>query len=87
MTMTLEVPDDLSRELSAGFLNPCRAALEALAAKAYEKEVLSLEQVRRLLGAESRWEAQEVLEHHGVWPGTTVEDVRADLAALENLAA
>ena len=87
MTMTLEVPDDLSRELSAGFANPCRAALEALAAEAYEKDVFSLEQVRRLLGAASRGEAQEVLARHGVWPGTTVEDVRSDLAALENLAA
>lgn len=85
--MTLEVPDDLSRELSAGFANPGRTALEALAAEAYEKDVLSLEQVRRLLGAESRWEAQEVLERHGVWPGTTVQDVLSDLAVLESLPA
>lgn len=59
--------------LLAGF-----SALEALAAAAYEKDVLSFEQVRRLLGLESRWEAQDVLSSHGVWPGTTLEEVLQD---------
>jgi hypothetical protein len=85
MTVTLTIPEEVSRELTAGFSNPGRIALEALAAEAYEKDVLSLEQVRLLLGVESRWEAQEVLARHGVWPGATVADALADLAALENL--
>jgi predicted HTH domain antitoxin len=87
MTLTLTIPDDLSCDLSAGFHNPCRAALEALAADAYEKDVFSLEQVRRLLDLPSRWEAQALLSKRGVWPGSTAEDFRSDMETLANLRA
>lgn len=87
MTLTLDIPDDLSRELSAKFQNIGRAAMEALAAEAYEKDVLSEEQVRRLLGLPSCWEARDVLKRHGVWPGTTVEDVMSDMDMLKTLRA
>ena len=59
--------------------------MEALAAEAYEQDVLSLEQVRRLLGLESRWDVQAVLARHKVWPGSTVQDVQSDLATLEKI--
>ena len=85
MTVTLEIPDELTSDLKLKFGNLGSAALEALAAEAYEKDALSLEQVRRLLDLPSRWEAQAVLQRHGVWPGQTVEDVVADLDALESL--
>ncbi len=75
MQITLEIPDELS---SAPFGDPSRITMEALAAKAYEQGVLSEEQVRRMLGLESCWDAREVLSRHGVWPGTTVEDVLRD---------
>jgi len=87
MTVTLIIPDELSRDLNAKFPNLGRAALEALAAEAYETDVLSLEQVRRLLGLESRWDAEAMLSRHGAWPAMTVEDFRSDIAALEKLRA
>jgi hypothetical protein len=43
--MVLEMPDEISEELSRKLDNPARAALEALAAAAYGQNVLSLEQV------------------------------------------
>jgi hypothetical protein len=52
--------------------------LEALAAEAYAKDVLSLEQVRKMLGLESRWGAQELLRCHGVWPGQSAEEIFED---------
>ncbi len=81
MILTMNIPDDLSSELNAGFQNLGRAALEALAAEAYDKDVLSLEQVRRLLEMESRWEAQEFLSRHGVWPGQSAEEILKDAAS------
>ena len=78
----MHIPDDLSLELSAKFHNLGQAALEALAAEAYEQDVLSLEQVRRMLNLPSRWEAQTLLSQHGVWPGTSVEDFHADMDTL-----
>jgi flagellar hook-basal body protein len=50
----------------------------AQAAEAYAKDVLSLEQIRRLLGLTSRWEAQDVLCSHGVWPGQSADEVVQD---------
>ena len=85
MEVTLEIPDDLSHELGAKFQNIGRAAIEALAAEAYEKDVLSLEQVRRLLKFSSSWEARDVLKCHGVWPGTTIEDFQSDMETLTKL--
>jgi hypothetical protein len=45
--------------------------------------VLSEEQVRRMLGLESCWDAREILSKHGVWPGTTVADVLSDLETIK----
>ncbi|MGB6222596.1 UPF0175 family protein [Haloferula sp.] len=78
MTLTVNIPDELAAELGAGFQNLGRAALEALAAEAYAKDVLSLEQVRRMLELESRWEAQAVLTRHGAWPGQSADEILED---------
>ncbi len=82
MKVTLTIPDELS---DASFGDPSRIALEALAARAYEEGVLSEEQVRRMLGLESCWNAREVLSSHGVWPGTTVEDALDDMKILKTM--
>ena len=78
MDLTVKIPDELAQALGAGFGNLGRAALEALASEAYGKDVLSLEQIRRLLELDSRWEAQEVLSRHGVWPGQSAEEILHD---------
>ena len=78
MTLTVDIPDDLAAELGLGFQNLGRAALEALAAEAYSKEVLSLEQIRRMLGLGSLWEAQTMLSRHAVWPDQSAEEILAD---------
>jgi predicted HTH domain antitoxin len=82
MNLLLELPDELA---SAGIDDPSRIAMEALASKAYENGAFSLEQVRRMLSLPTRWEAQEVLSRHHVWPGTTIEDLSNDLAVLESI--
>lgn len=40
-----------------------------------------------MLRLESRWEAQAVLSRHGVWPGTTVNDLQSDLDTLAKIPA
>jgi len=78
MILTVNIPDDLAAELGAEFENLGHAALEALAAEAYAKDVLSLEQVRRLLELESRWEAQAVLSRLGAWPSQSADEILED---------
>lgn len=82
----LELAGELFSEVVGGAEGD-DSVLEALAATAYEQDVLSEEQVRRLLNLPSCWEAREVLKRHGVWPGTTVEDVMSDMDMLKSLRA
>ncbi len=83
MTVTLDIPEDLSDALSAKLGNPSRVAIEALAAQAYAATCFSVEQVRRLLGLESKWDAIEVLSRHSVWPGTSADDILSDARTSE----
>jgi hypothetical protein len=85
MTITLSIPDEISADLNAGFQNVGRTALEALAAKAYVSDVISLLQVRRLLGLQSRWEAEAVLSSHGAWPGHTLEEIMMDVETASSM--
>jgi hypothetical protein len=82
MKMVLEIPDEISAELGRKLADPARAALEALAAAAYGQNILSLEQVRRLLCLESAWAAKAVLSKQGAWPGMELEDFHEDMAVL-----
>jgi hypothetical protein len=50
MTLVMTIPDDLAAELGTVFQKLGRTAVEAMAAMAYAKDLLSLEQIRRLLG-------------------------------------
>ena len=46
----MTIPDDLAAELGTVFQKLGRTAVEAMAAMAYAKDLLSLEQIRMLLG-------------------------------------
>ncbi|MDB6004971.1 MAG: hypothetical protein JWR15_1958 [Prosthecobacter sp.] len=83
MTVTLDIPEDLSAALSARMGNLNRAAMEALAAQAYAAACFSVEQVRRLLALESKWDAIEVLSKHSVWPGQSADEIVADARVAE----
>jgi len=71
MTITLNVSN---RE------DPARTALEALALEGYRSRALSEEQIRRVLGYETRMEVHGFLKLHGVYLNYTADDLRCDLA-------
>ena len=83
MKLILELPDAEAGELSSGLGDLNRATKESLAATGYREGVLSLVQVQREMGFGNRWDAEAVLKKHGVWPGTSVEDVLQDIETLE----
>ncbi len=85
MEVSLQIPDELAERIGGHVALLEKAALEAVAAKAYEEELLSLEQVRILLDIPSRWEAMVVLKKHQVWPGHDIEEVLEDMAVLAGI--
>jgi hypothetical protein len=52
--------------------------LEGLALEAYRARKLSSEQMRRLLGFETRFELDGFLKQHRVWLDYSVEDLDRD---------
>lgn len=84
MQVILEIPDDVAESLGGTSGTLTRIALEALAVEGYRAGALTTKQVRLLLGHASRWETEDFLSFHGVWPGITPADAAADSRTLSD---
>ena len=65
MEITLRIPDDVGKRLSAGGGDVSRRALEALALEGYRDQTLTLYQISEMLGL-SRVETEDLLGRHHV---------------------
>ena len=84
MTIQLNLPEDIARALGAG-QDLSRAAMESLALEGYRSERLSEEQVRRMLGFESRFQVHEFLKRDDTYLNYTEEDLEQDLETARHL--
>ena len=80
MTIVVNLPEDVAKDLSAHATDLSRLALESMALEGYRCGNLSEEQVRRMLGFDSRWDVHEFLKQRGVYLSYTMEDLQEDLA-------
>jgi len=78
MNITVELPEDIARQLATEWRDLGRAALESLALEAYRARKLSSEQMRRLLSFQTRLELDGFLKQHEVWLDYSVEDLERD---------
>ncbi len=85
MTVTIQIPDSLVACWQEDAGNLARTVLEDFAVGSYRQGKLSPAQVREMLGHGSRWETEAFLSRHEAWPGTSVEDLDAGLANLQNM--
>jgi hypothetical protein len=85
MTVTVEIPDDLARSLSAAGGDPARRVLEALALDEYKGGRLSNRQLRDILGFETDYALDGFLKQHQVWIEFDEEDLARERAGLERL--
>ncbi len=84
MQITVEVSDDIARQFAVNPEGVSRAIIEAFAIEGARSGKLTTEQVRRLLGFATRYEADGFLKQHKVYYQVTAEDVQRDSAvALE----
>ena len=60
------MPDDVRSALESRWGDLSRRLTERVALDGYQQGLLSLAQVRRLLGFATRWEAQEFLGSRGI---------------------
>jgi hypothetical protein len=85
MNLTVEIPDDLVAQLSAGRSDLSRRALEAFALAEYKSANITKAELRRLLGFSTRYELDGFLKAHEVWADYTIDDLRREIQDLESL--
>ena len=85
MTIELDLPEDIARDLSAQEGGLSRAALESLALEGYRAGHLSEEQLRRMLGFDSRFEVHDFLKQHQTYLNYTEADLEHDLSVARSL--
>jgi hypothetical protein len=83
--ITLNIPDELARQVTSEGKDPARVALEALALEGYRAERLSESAVRQMLGFETRMEVHAFLKQHGVYLRYDVADLEQDQVTAEKL--
>jgi predicted HTH domain antitoxin len=83
MSVTIELPEEIERQLETEWGNLPRRALEAVALEGYRSGALTLAQLRRILGFETRMEADAFLKQHDVQLEYSVEDLVRDRETLE----
>lgn len=75
MNIAVPIPDGLAK----------RGALEGLSLEAYKAGRITNAELRRLLGFETRYELDGFLKAHDVWMNFTIDDLRRDVATLQQL--
>jgi hypothetical protein len=78
MEITLNIPDELARQVTPDGQDPARVALEALALEGYRTELLSESAVRQMLGFETRMEVHAFLKQHNVYLHYDLADLEQD---------
>lgn len=85
MIVSFEIPETMAESLDVAGGDLSRAALEALALDGYRTEKLSEEQVRVMLGYQTRMQVHALLKQHGVPLQYSVSDFEDDLRTLREL--
>ena len=87
MEITINIPDELARQVASEGKDPARVALEALALEGYRTELLSESAVRQMLGFETRMQVHSFLKDHGVYLHYDVADLDQDQATARRMRA
>ena len=85
MHLTIDLPEDICVALQGRWGDVSRHALETLALEAYRTGALSEDQVKRLLGFDSRFQVHALLKRYQVPLRYTDLDLQDDLAAHREL--
>ena len=79
MRITLSLPDDIAQHLAARGKDPARTTLEALTLDGYRSRTFSEDQLRRMLGFETRMDVHAFLKHHDVYLNYSSQDLQDDI--------
>jgi predicted HTH domain antitoxin len=84
MQITVELPDDIARQMIPAGHDPSRTALEDMAVEAYRAHRLTEHQLATLLKL-GRYELDGFLKQREVWLEYTMDDLQQELKVGEKL--
>ena len=82
MDVLIVVPDDVVRRLKTRWNDLSRSTLEALAVEAYKADVITENEVQRMLNIDSRWEVDEFLKKAHAYIDYTEIDLQLDIDSI-----
>jgi predicted HTH domain antitoxin len=85
MAISIELPPDIESLLTTQYSDLAQAAKEALTVEAYRSGKFGISTVRRILGFETRWEAEQWLADRHVPINYGPEDLEADRRTLDRV--
>jgi len=85
MQVTVDLPDDILRALEGRWPDLHRQAVEAIAVEGYRTGALTEEQIRRLLGFETRFDVHALLKAHRIPLRYTASDLEDDMRAQREI--
>jgi len=85
MEVTVEIPEDIAQQLHTKWDNLPRGVLESLALEAYRSDTITMPQLRRLLGFESRNELDGFLKQAGIYLDYNLDDLKQDLETIRRV--
>lgn len=84
MQVTVELPDELARQMIPAGHDPARVALEDMAVEAYRAHRLTEHQLASLLGL-GRYELDGFLKQRDVWFEYSTDDIQRELETGKRL--
>lgn len=84
MQLTVDIPDDIARRLSATGVDLSRRALEGFAVEELKAGRITEPELARMLGL-ARIQVDGFLKSHGVFDDYTMEDFEQERAALRDV--
>ena len=84
MTISFEIPQDIEQELSESVADLNGQAREAFLVDLFREHKISHRQLGEALGLEA-YETDGLLKKHGVCLGISIEELRAEAAALSDV--
>ena len=82
MNVSIIVPDDVVLRLKTRWNDLSRSTLEALAIEAYKADVITENEVQRMLNLDSRWDVDEFLKRARAYIDYTEIDLQQDIDTI-----
>jgi hypothetical protein len=85
MAISIDLPPDIETLLATQYGDLARAAKESLAVEAYRSGKLGVNGVRRVLGFQTRWQAEQWLHDRHVPINYGLDELESDRRTLDRL--